>query len=59
MMEETDKLSNFNILLQFPGNLGAPRKSPKSIRQQQQEPIVSRNCRITFDSIMTIKMNKN
>jgi hypothetical protein len=39
MMEETDKLSNFNILLQFPGTQARPENRPEA-RQQQQEPIV-------------------
>ncbi|MDR6648697.1 hypothetical protein ABIC87_004109 [Chitinophaga ginsengisegetis] len=30
MMEETDKLSNFNILLQFPGTQERPENLPKA-----------------------------
>lgn len=39
MMQEKNKLSNFNILLQFVGTQGRPESRQKNIRQQQQEPI--------------------
>jgi hypothetical protein len=37
MMREYNKLSNFNILLEFPGARGASWIAYKSIRQQQQQ----------------------
>lgn len=58
-MEESDKLSNFNILLQFPGTQERPETVQKHTSAAAGTDSISRNCRITFDSIMTTKMNKN
>ncbi|SEW53507.1 hypothetical protein SAMN04488122_5518 [Chitinophaga arvensicola] len=49
MMQENDKLSNFNILLQFPGTQERPENHPKAYVSSSRNRSKNRNCRITFD----------